>query len=103
MHEIDRRTWLAGAAALAIPAASSQAAEGQAAYDYLFLDLEDGKAMSPSRAYAEAVQARLPQIQRPAARCSACSTPQIGWVARQAALLVRWGPQPRAATARSSP
>jgi hypothetical protein len=30
-------------------------------------------------------------------------TPQIGWVARQAALLVRWGPTPRAATARSTP
>jgi len=88
---LDRRTWLAGAGAL-LATGSAAAADAQPAYDYLFLDLEDAEGMTPARAYAAAVKARLPQIQAAGGEVLGLFTPQIGWVARQAALLVRWGP-----------
>jgi hypothetical protein len=93
MNEIDRRVWLAGAGALVLAGGAAQAAEPDTPYDYLFLDLEDGKGMSPPRAYAEAVKARLPQIQAAGGEVLGLFTPQIGWVARQSALLVRWSPE----------
>src|SRR5438105_1613896 len=63
MTEIDRRVWLAGAGAILLAGRAAQAAEPVGTYDYLFLDLEDGQGMSPPKAYAEAVKARLPQVQ----------------------------------------
>lgn len=92
MRNIDRRTWLAGAGALI--AASAQAADPAPdyAYDYLFLDLADADGTTPARAYAEAVKARLPGITAAGGEVLGLFTPQIGWVARQSALLVRWGP-----------
>lgn len=93
---IDRRAWLAGAGALAASrAVAAPDADAATAYDYLFLDLEDAKGASPPRAYAELVKARLPQIRAAGGDVLGFFTPQIGWVARQAALLVRWGPDAR--------
>jgi hypothetical protein len=93
MTEIDRRVWLAGAGALVLAGGAARAAEPVGTYDYLFLDLEDGQGMSPPRAYAEAVKARLPQVHAAGGEVLGLFTPQIGWVARQSALLVRWGPE----------
>jgi hypothetical protein len=90
---IDRRAWLAGAGALASTGATRAfAADEGPDYDYLFLDLDDAEGMSPSRAYAEAVKGRSAQIQAAGGEVLGLFTPQIGWVARQAALLVRWAP-----------
>ena len=92
MTDVDRRTWLAGAGAfIAAPALAADAPPTHA-YDYLFLDLADAEGSTPSHAYAEAVRARLPGIAAAGGQVLGLFTPQIGWVARQAALLVRWGP-----------
>ena len=94
MTELDRRTWLAGAGALLLAPGVAQAAEPETPYDYLFLDLDDAPAGStPPRAYAEAVKTRLPGITAAGGEVLGLFTPQIGWVSRQAALLVRWGPE----------
>ena len=91
MTQINRRTWLAGAAALT--ATGARAAEGQPTYDYLLLHLDDAPpGLTPHRAYAEAVKARLPGIAAAGGEVLGLFTPQIGWVARQAALLIRWAP-----------
>ena len=90
MTEIDRRAWLAGAGAFV--AAPALAVETAPTYDYLFLDLADAEGSPPSRAYAEAVRARQPAIAAAGGQVLGLFSPQIGWVARQAALLVRWGP-----------
>lgn len=92
---IDRRAWMAGAGALAATSAASplRAADAGPAYDYLFLDLEDAKGMTPVRGYAEAVKARKAQIESAGGEVLGLFTPQIGWVSRQAALLIRWSPQ----------
>lgn len=91
MIPIDRRTWLAGAGALLL-APDASAAEAATTYDYLFLDLDDAEGATPARAYAEAVRARLPALAASGGEVLGLFTPQIGWVARQAALLVRWAP-----------
>ena len=91
MTGIDRRAVLAATAALA--ATPAWAAADEFVYDYLFLDLDDPKAGGPpARAFAEAVRARLPGIKAAGGEVLGLFTPQIGWVARQAALLVRWSP-----------
>lgn len=91
MMAIDRRRWIAGAgAALAAPAAHG--AEGRTMYDYLFLDLETAKDQPPARGYAELVKARVPRITDAGGEVVGFFTPQLGWVSRQAALLVRWAP-----------
>lgn len=93
MTPIDRRTWLAGAGALLLGPGAAHAAEAETPYDYLFLDLDDAPVGStPSRVYADAVRVRLPDITAAGGEVLGLFTPQIGWVARQAALLVRWGP-----------
>lgn len=94
MTTLDRRSWLAGAAALTL-APAAQAADPEYAYDYLFLDLDDAEGTTPARAYAAAVKARLPGIVAAGGEVLGLFTPQIGWVARQAALLVRWKPDAR--------
>ena len=80
---------MAGAAAASV-ATGARAAEPVAAYDYLFLDLRDAPGTTPARAYADAVRARQPAITAAGGTVLGLFTPQIGWVARQAALLVRW-------------
>ena len=105
MMAMNRRRWIAGAgAALTVPGAASavRAAEGKAVYDYIFLDLEAPKGAPASR-YAERVKAALPAIAAGGGEVLGLFTPQIGWTARQAALLLRW-PQnaaPREAQARA--
>jgi hypothetical protein len=89
MMGIDRRRWIAGAGA-AFVASAAGAAEGAAVYDYLFLDLEAPKGTTPAAAYKEQVTARLAGITAGGGEVLGLFTPQIGWVARQAALLVRW-------------
>jgi hypothetical protein len=93
MTNIDRRLWLTGAGALLLSPGRVAAAEAEQAYDYIFLDLADAEGTTPAKAYAEAVKARLPGITAAGGEVLGLFTPQIGWVARQAALLVRWGPE----------
>lgn len=90
MTMIPRRHWLQGAGALLLTPSLAAAAEA-GVYDYLFLDLEDAKlGAAPSRAYAEFVQTRAAGIAAAGGEVLGLFTPQLGWVARQAALLVRW-------------
>lgn len=92
MTTIPRRRWLQGAAALALTPGLARAAE-TAMYDYLFLDLDDPKDKTPpNRAYAAAVRAKAEGVKAGGGEIVGLFTPQLGWVARQAALLVRWGP-----------
>ncbi|MBL8772066.1 MAG: hypothetical protein JNK30_11855 [Phenylobacterium sp.] len=94
MTAIDRRRWIFGAGA-ALLASSAGAAEARAMYDYLFLDFESEPGEPPAKAYVEQVRARLPAIQAAGGEVLGLFTPQLGWVARQAALLVRWTPEAR--------
>jgi hypothetical protein len=91
---IDRRRWLAGAGAtLLAPALAPNAAEAAGAtrmYDYLFLDLEAPAGAPPSKAYADQVRARAAGIAAAGGQVLGLFTPQLGWHARQAALLVGW-------------
>lgn len=89
MMGIDRRRWIAGAGA-ALVASAAGAAEGKAVYDYLFLDLEAPKGMTPAAAYKAQVTARMAAITAAGGEVLGLFTPQIGWQARQAGLLVRW-------------
>lgn len=57
-------------------------------YDYLFLDLQASAGTPPSRAYAEHVRAA--GVAEAGGELLGLFTPQLGWHARQAALLVRW-------------
>lgn len=92
MTTIPRRRWLQGAAALALTPGLAKAAES-AMYDYLFLDLDDAKdGTSPPRAYAAAIRDKAAAVKGAGGEVLGLFTPQLGWVARQAALLVRWGP-----------
>jgi hypothetical protein len=95
MIALDRRRWLAGAGATLLAPASAAAAETAPMYDYLFLDLEDASGSTPARAYAEQVKAKLPEIAAAGGEVLGYFTPQLGWVGRQVALLVRWAPDAR--------
>lgn len=65
-------------------------------YDYLFLDLDDAKpGTTPARAFADAARARAADIHEAGGEIVGLFTPQLGWVGRQAALLIRWGPEAR--------
>jgi len=89
---IDRRRWLAGAgASLALPAIA-KAAEGARVYDYLFLDLDAAPGAPPSKAYGDLVKSRTVAIAAAGGEVLGLFTPQLGWHARQAALLVGWRP-----------
>ena len=89
MTAIDRRRWIAGAGAVMSAPGAAKAAEGRM-YDYLFLDLEAPPGTPPSRAYAG--QVRAAGIGETGGEVLGLFTPQLGWHARQAALLVGWKP-----------
>lgn len=92
MTMIPRRRWLQGAGALALSPGLATA-QDTTVYDYLFLDLDDAKSgATPTKAYAEFVRSRTAGIAAAGGEVLGLFTPQLGWVARQAALLVRWGP-----------
>jgi hypothetical protein len=94
MASPDRRLWLAGAGAMLISAYGVGAASGRTPpakdrtrmYDYLFFDLAPSAEGAPAAALAQAARAALP----PTGEILGLFTPQLGWRARQAALLVRW-------------
>lgn len=92
MTRLDRRRWLAGAGALAAAPGAAWAAGGARMYDYLFLDLDAPPGTPPSKAYADAVRARTAAIGAAGGEVLGLFTPQLGWHARQAALLVGWKP-----------
>lgn len=65
-------------------------------YDYLFLDLDDAKpGMTPARAFADAARGRATSLTEAGGEIVGLFTPQLGWMGRQAALLVRWSPEAR--------
>lgn len=89
MNTLPRRGLL-GAAALALMPTLSQAA-APAPYDYLFLDLDDAKpGTTPTRAYGDHVRSRVPDLTAAGGEVVGYFTPQLGWVGRQVAVLVRW-------------
>jgi hypothetical protein len=90
MTNLDRRRWLAGAGATLLAPAVGEAAGGARMYDYLFLDLEAPAGTPPSKAYADQVRARAAGISAAGGEVLGLFTPQLGWHARQAALLVGW-------------
>ena len=93
MTDLPRRRWLQGAGALAVaPSLISNPALAAepAMYDYIFLDLNHDPGVPPTRAYLQQVRERAPAIQAAGGDILGLFTPQIGWFARQAALLVRW-------------
>ena len=89
---LDRRRWLAGAGAtLALPAVA-QAAGAARMYEYLFLDLDAAPGAPPAKAYGDLVRSRASAIAAAGGEVLGLFTPQLGWHARQAALLVGWRP-----------
>ncbi|TAJ71934.1 MAG: hypothetical protein EPO51_12520 [Phenylobacterium sp.] len=92
MTSLDRRRWLAGAGASIVAPAMAEAAGGTPMYDYLFLDLEAPPGTPPAKAYADHVRARAAGIATAGGEVLGLFTPQLGWHARQAALLVGWRP-----------
>ncbi|HEY0648646.1 hypothetical protein [Phenylobacterium sp.] len=88
MTAIDRRRWLAGAGALLF-APAVQAAEGRV-YDYLFLDLDAPPGTPPTRGFAE--QVRAAGLDKAGGAPLGLFSSQLGWHAREAALLVGWTP-----------
>lgn len=86
MNAVDRRRWLSGAAAsLLLPAAAR--ARGTPMYDYLFLDLEGAPS---AQALAARLKAQAAAIAAGGGEVLGAFTSQLGWHARQAAVLLRW-------------
>lgn len=88
MTAIDRRRWLAAAGAVLL-APAAKAAETRV-YDYLLLDLDAARGAPPTRAFADHVRAA--GLDKAGGTPLGLFSPQIGWHARQAALLVGWSP-----------
>ncbi|WP_430424910.1 hypothetical protein [Phenylobacterium sp.] len=88
MTAMDRRRWLAASGALLL-APAARAAEARV-YDYLFLDLGAPPGAPPTRAFADHVRAA--GLDKAGGTPLGLFSPQIGWHARQAALLVGWSP-----------
>jgi hypothetical protein len=94
-----RRGWLAGAGAAMMVAGAArpdalraaQATEARL-YDYLFLDFSAPPGVPAARGYLEQVKARKAAIAAAGGEVLGLFTPQLGWHARQAALLVSWNP-----------
>ena len=61
-------------------------------YDYLMLDLDAVTGAPPARSYAGLVEAQHARLADAGGEVLGLFTPQLGWTARQAALLVRWRP-----------
>jgi len=89
MTAVDRRRWLASAGAVVLTTGQARAAEARV-YDYLFLDFDTPPGTPPARAYADHVRAT--GLDKAGGVALGLFTPQIGWHARQAALLVGWTP-----------
>jgi hypothetical protein len=89
MTAIDRRRWLAAAGAMILAPGAAAAAETRM-YDYLFLDLDAAPGTPPSRVFAEHV--RGAGLDKAGGTPLGLFTSQIGWRAREAALLVGWRP-----------
>lgn len=89
---IDRRRWLAGAGASIVVPTVAGAAGATRMYDYLFLDLDAPPGAPPTKAYADLVRGRAAAIASAGGEALGLFTPQLGWHARQAALLVSWRP-----------
>jgi len=101
MTNANRRRWLAGAGATlaAGPAVVRPSGFGWAAdrtearvYDYLFLDLATAPGVPATRAYAAQLSARKAAIAEAGGEVLGLFSPQIGWRAQQAGLLVGWAP-----------
>ncbi|MDZ4372316.1 MAG: hypothetical protein U1C74_12945, partial [Phenylobacterium sp.] len=92
MNGINRRRWLAGAGATLAAAHAAQAADGREGrmYDYLFLDFDAEPGGRPAAAYADQVRGRKSAIEAAGGQVLGLFTPQLGWHAGQAALLVGW-------------
>lgn len=93
MTAIDRRRWLAAAGAVILApgaAAVAQTRQEGRMYDYLFLDLDGPRGPPPTRAFADHVRAA--GLESAGGTPLGLFTSQIGWRAREAALLVGWQP-----------
>lgn len=78
----------AGAVLAPRPAPAAINTEVYKMYDYLFLDLVASAGAPPARAFAE--QVRGSGVADAGGQLLGLFTPQLGWRARQAALLVAW-------------
>jgi len=98
MSSIDRRGWLAGAAALGIHAALAEAAQagqamsaGPGLYDYLTLDLAVAQGGAPRQALNQYLRgAGRPVVQAAGGQVLGVFTPQLGWEASRVAILIGW-------------
>jgi hypothetical protein len=96
---IHRRGWLGGSGAAILlagavlpePLHAARATE-TLLYDYLFLDLAAPPGVPAARGYLEAVRTRKAEVAAAGGEVLGLFTPQIGWRAHQAALLVGWKP-----------
>lgn len=86
MIAADRRTWLAGAAATFLSGSTGRAL-GAPMYDYVFLDLD---VAPPGPALAARLNAQAGALASAGGQVLGVFTPQLGWRARQAAVLLRW-------------
>lgn len=88
MSVIDRRSCLMTAVALAVAPSRGHAGEGQCMYDYLFLDLP----FTPGRPAARTLATQLDAapLKSAGGEVVGVFAPQLGWHARQAAVLLRW-------------
>lgn len=97
MMSADRRRWLGGAGAFLFAGGRAIAARADPQratrmYDYLFFDLAAAPGAPPARALADGIAARKDELARGGGEVLGLFTPQLGWRARQAALLVAWTP-----------
>lgn len=88
MGSVDRRRCIKHAVALAFAPSVTWAAREARMYDYLFLEVEGRAAAVGDRARAAATD-----VAAAGGEILGLFTPQLGWHANQAALLVRWSAQ----------
>lgn len=93
MTPLDRRRWIAGAAALAAAPSVASAAPRETRpmlYDYLFLELPLSRETTAPRLYAERVRKAQAAIVAAGGEVLGLFTSQLGWRASEVALLLRW-------------